>query len=194
MGTWQFPGWHLLGSFESDVGSWLLVNDGEALLLEIPEGLTVKKIQKTLRATQTKLRYVIASHDHWDHIDHSVWKSLTKTFPDAKFIHPAIVHKDLYLSLGNESLWLIKAPKHSLVDVVTVFRGVAMTGDIELATIDSITDEVPYYVRKRSMDWLQGFQDRHNYKIHTIVSAHLDDIRIGVNWQELFTCEEYHVC
>ena len=39
----DFEGWHLIGAFPDnepdDVGSWLLVNNGQALLLEVPEGL-----------------------------------------------------------------------------------------------------------------------------------------------------------
>ena len=47
------------------------------------------------------------------------------------------------LHLGGEPLWLVKAPKHSRTDVVTVFRGVAMTGDIELGMLRSVNREVP---------------------------------------------------
>ncbi len=49
----DFEGWHLLGAFPNgepdDVGSWLLVHNGEALLLEIPEGLTVRDVACALR-------------------------------------------------------------------------------------------------------------------------------------------------
>jgi hypothetical protein len=34
----HWEGWHLIGRYESDVGSWLLHHKGEALLLEVPEG------------------------------------------------------------------------------------------------------------------------------------------------------------
>src|SRR5262249_14281276 len=45
----HFEGWHLIGAFPDgvpdDVGSWLLVHGGEAMLLEVPPGLTVRAVR-----------------------------------------------------------------------------------------------------------------------------------------------------
>jgi hypothetical protein len=64
----RFEGWHLIGAFPDhepgDVGSWLLMDDGEAMLLKVPEGLTVADVRQALAETGTTLRYVAASHDH----------------------------------------------------------------------------------------------------------------------------------
>jgi glyoxylase-like metal-dependent hydrolase (beta-lactamase superfamily II) len=182
----HFEGWHLIGAFEDNVGSWLLMDDGEALLLEVPEGLTVGDVRKALADTKTKLRYVTASHDHWDHLDRNVWGELAGAFPRAKIVHPASVRGDRQLQIGSEVVWLVAAPKHSLADVVTVFRGVAMTGDIEIGMLESVTDEVPLATRRKSMRRLQEFQDRTGYHVHTTVSAHLNSLRVSVNWPELF--------
>jgi hypothetical protein len=126
----HFEGWHLIGAYPDhepgDVGSWLLLDDGEAMLLEVPEGLTVKDVWQALADTGTKLRYVTASHDHWDHLDRDVWGDLAGAFPKAQFIHPASVQGDRRLQIGREVVWLVAAPKHSLADVVTVWRGVAL--------------------------------------------------------------------
>jgi hydroxyacylglutathione hydrolase len=89
--------------------------------------------------------------------------------------------------LAGEPLWLIKAPKHSPDDVVTVFRGIAMTGDIELGTLKSVNDEVPRKTRAASMDYLREFQDRAGYHVHTTVSAHLNSFRQNVEWKWLFS-------
>ena len=70
--------------------------------------------------------------------------------------------------------------------MVTVFRGVAMTGDIELGMLASVNDEVPEGTRKRSMRRLREFQDRTSYHVHSIVSAHLNDVRVSVGWPDLF--------
>jgi hypothetical protein len=44
----NLPGWRLLGAFpdneQDDVGNWLLQASLEALLLEIPPGLTVEDV------------------------------------------------------------------------------------------------------------------------------------------------------
>jgi hypothetical protein len=183
----HWEGWHLIGQYESDVGSWLLHNDGEALLLEVPEGLTVQDVKDAVKLLDVKLRYITASHDHYDHLERNVWGDLAIAFPKTKFIHPASVRGDRQLRIGSEVVWLMAAPKHSLADVVTVFRGVAMTGDIELGTLESeASGEVPLATRRKNMDRLRSFQERTGYHVHTIFSAHLDDVRVGVNWPDLF--------
>jgi hypothetical protein len=186
----RWDGWHLAGVFDSDVGSWLLHHGGEALLLEVPEGLTVGYVQAALAGTGATLRFVTASHCHEDHLDRGVWEELRRAFPGAEFIDPAFLsgHDDYQRRLGGESVWLVRAPKHSGADLVTVFRGVAMTGDVELGTLASVNDEVPARVRKRSMHWLSCFPARHGYRVHSVVSAHLDDVRTGINWPALFEC------
>ncbi len=186
----HFEGWHLIGAFPDhepgDVGSWLLVHNGEVMLLEVPEGLTVDDVKAALGEVEATLRFVAASHDHYDHLDPEVWDAMIAAFPGVKFIHPASVRGDRLLHVGGEPVWLVKAPKHSLTDVVTVFRGVAMTGDIELGMLASVNDEVPEATRRRSMKRLQGFQDRTGYHVHSTVSAHLNDVRLSVHWPDLF--------
>jgi hypothetical protein len=61
-----------------------------------------------------------------------------------------------------------------------------MTGDIELGMLESVNDEVPTATRRRSMRRLREFQDRAGYHVHSIVSAHLNDVRVSVRWPELF--------
>ena len=188
----NLPGWLLLGAFPDhepdDVGSWLLHSDGEALLLETPPGLTVDDVAAGLAALGVGLRHVTASHLHEDHLDIDCWNNLQVAFHGTHFMRPTEtkVGTDILLNLGGEPLWLVKAPKHSPSDTITIFRGVAMTGDIELGTLDSVNDEVSRATRATSMEYLRGFQDRTGYHVHTVVSAHLNDFRQGVNWRGLF--------
>lgn len=187
----NFPGWRLIGAFPDgvpdDVGSWLLVNGTVGLLLEVPPGLSVAAVKRDLAAAGVELRFVTASHDHEDHLDVEAWEALHAAFPRTTFLHPSTIKGDHRLDLDGEPVWLVKAPKHSLTDVVTVFRGVAMTGDIELGIIESVNDEVTKQIKKKSMARLQSFQERADYHVHTIVSAHLNDLRVGVNWPDLFS-------
>ncbi len=186
----DFPGWQLLGAFPDnepdDVGSWLLSNGDDAALLELPPGLTVYHVKGALG--NRRLRYVLASHAHEDHYDVDTWRAMVVAFPDACFVASPkqIVERALYLA--GEPLWVLSAPKHSESDLVVVFKGTAMTGDIELGMLGSVNDEVALAVKKKSMAWLAGFEKRHNYHIHTIVSAHLNDVRTGVDWPNLFCC------
>ncbi len=189
----NFEGWRLLGAFPDgepdDVGSWLLVHGDEALLLEIPPGLTVKIVRAALRDVGVSLRYVTASHSHEDHFDEDAWNALAKAFPAAEFIHPKEVSGDRLLHVGGEPLWLIKAPKHSHDDVTTVFRGVAMTGDIELGMLASVNKEVSPAAKRRGMARLRDFESRSGYHVHSIVSAHLNDVRTAIHWPALFEYE-----
>jgi hypothetical protein len=77
-------------------------------------------------------------------------------------------------------------PDHEPGDVVTVFRGVAMTGDIGPGMLESVTDGVPLATRRRSMRRLRGFEERTGYHVHSVVSAHLNDVRVSVRWPDLF--------
>lgn len=195
-GTDPFPGWHLIGRYESDVGSWLLHHGGEAMLLEVPEGLTVADVADALgrveanRTGSAVLRYVTASHDHPDHFDEGVWRELTAAYPRAAFFRPLSRRPHTEFRLGGEPVHLLSVQKHSHTDLVTVFRGVAMTGDIELGTLDSVNDEVIRPLRLWSMNWLRRFQGWSGHRVHTVVSAHLDDLRTDVDWESLFTIDK----
>src|SRR5262249_50982512 len=102
----HFEGWHLIGAFPENepdgVGSWLLAHDGEALLLEVPGGLAVRDVAEALGRLGATLRYVTASHDHYDHLDPEAWDALVKAFPGAQFLHPARVRGDRLLRVGGE--------------------------------------------------------------------------------------------
>ncbi len=186
----HFDGWHLLGAFPEggpdDVGSWLLHSGGEAMLLEVPPGVTVRVVATALGRLGLSLKYATASHDHEDHFDAECWHALGAAYPEAEFVHPDLVSGDRLLHLGAEPVWLVKGPKHSLTDVVTAFRGLAMTGDIELGTLDSVNREVPKRVKRKSMAWLAAFPERTGFGVHSVVSAHLNDVRAGVDWPALF--------
>jgi hypothetical protein len=158
------------------------------MLLETPPGLTVDDVACGLAALGVGLRYVTASHLHEDHLDIDCWNKLQEAYHGTHFMRPteAKVGSDILIDLGGEPLWLVKAPKHSPSDTITIFRGVAMTGDIELGTLESVNDEVSRATRATSMEYFRGFEDRTGYHIHTIVSAHLNDYRQGVKWSLLF--------
>lgn len=174
----NFEGWRFLGRFPKDdpdgVGSWLLHHGKEAALLETPPGLTPSKVVKALSDIDCRLGPVLTSHDHEDHYN-GRWR-----------LNPVHRWQDKMIAVGGEPIWVIGAPKHSMTDVVVVFRGVAMTGDIELGTLDSVNDEVPLDVKRRSMRFLADFEGRRGYKVHTVISAHCNDLRTNVCWKELF--------
>lgn len=191
----KWPGWHLLGSFSTDgvgdpdgVGSWILHHNGEGMLLEIPPGLTVEIVEKGLRELGVTLEFVTASHTHEDHLDADVWENLWRAYPKATFINPSMYRNETLINLGGETVYYLPVMKHSRSDVVFIFRGVAMAGDIELGQLKSVNREVPAVAtRWASMQYLKDYPRKIGYNVHSIVSAHLNDVRENVDWPSLFT-------
>lgn len=183
-------GWSLIGRYRWGVGSWILHHGSQAALLEAPPGLRVEHVRVALGSLQ--LKYILASHEHMDHFDPRLWRALGRAFPGAIRIKPSGIPSftDSVYHLDGEPLYLSKASKHSMHDVITVFRGIAMTGDVELGTLDSVNDEVLETLRRRSMQWWRRFQGRRNYRVHTVVSAHLNDFRTEVDWEALFNVDD----
>lgn len=139
-----------------------------------------------LAAIGAELKYVFTSHAHEDHQDRSACSAIKAEFPVALASCLRVTHFDYRGYLGDEPFWLIGSPKHSWSDIVIVFRGVAMTGDIELGQLASVNREVPADVKRASMEWLRGFQGRTGYHVHTAASAHFKGYR-RIDWTSLFT-------
>ena len=186
LSAFSFPGWRLVGQYDSDVACWLLHHGGEALLLELPEGLDVVDVGRALSALGCRLRYITASHIHPDHLGYAELQSVRRAFPSAIWLSPGCTSRSR-IFLAGEPLYIISAPKHSLDDQVVIFRGVAMTGDIELGTLKSVNREVPRAIKEESMLRLRNFCREYGYGVHTVVSAHLNDLRRNVDWESLFT-------
>ena len=122
----HFEGWHLIGAFPDhepdDVGSWLLVHAGEALLLEVPPGLTVGDVRRpSPRGPALALRDGVA-RPRGPPRPRRVGRP-GRSFPGRGVPPPVGRPGDRLLHVGGEPVWLVKAPKHSATDVVTVFRG-----------------------------------------------------------------------
>jgi glyoxylase-like metal-dependent hydrolase (beta-lactamase superfamily II) len=189
---WQFPGWWKIGEFESGVGSWLLVNNGEAMLLEVPEGLKVEHIERALEQIGLPmLRAIGTSHSHEDHLDENTWRLIKhRWWPIPYVVDPRDYQGPLIFDLGGEKLFVRYAPKHSYDDIIVIFRGVCFTGDIELGTLDSVNREVNLPTKRKTMRNLATFEEDANYKVHTTHSAHCNDTRTNVDWKSLFMVKE----
>lgn len=187
--TEVMPGWYLVGRYpEGDpdgVGSWLLAHNGESALIELPPTLCTDDVKTVLGITDSELKYVTASHEHGDHLDWSVWRSVALNLRPKNTIRPHRCGFRL-LSLGGERFFILESPKHSATDCVIIFRGVAMMGDIELGTIETVNNEVPMMQRWKSFRFLRDFERDYGYRVHTVVSAHLNDFRTNVDWESLF--------
>jgi glyoxylase-like metal-dependent hydrolase (beta-lactamase superfamily II) len=184
------PGWILLGQYPfgdpDGVGSWLIHHGKEAALLELPpDKQLIHDAVKAIADLGVTVKFIFVSHDHEDHFDPVILRSLQRkpAFRAATWIPSKSGHRGItQLDLAGEPLWLVHAPKHSLTDTVTVFRGVAMTGDFELGIIGSVNREVGKKMKRESLAFLAAFERNHGYHIHTLMSAHLNDFRQNFNW------------
>ncbi len=189
MNSFSPPGWHLLplDYQPDDVGSWLLHHEGESLLLELPWGLTKEHVSQAVEEMNSRLRFYTASHTHPDHLWEESFNMVKRTFRRAIFIplEPFKCHVHC-VTLGGEPVYFVDGPKHSDCDRMTIFRGVAMTGDVELGTLDTCNGEIDMEWRKQSMALFAAFEKTFDYKVHTIFSAHMNDCRYGVEFSQLF--------
>ncbi|NJL19364.1 MAG: hypothetical protein HC901_03620 [Bdellovibrionaceae bacterium] len=119
-----FEGFLLMGVFapgEHDVASLLLYHNGEACLLEVPpDPVLVYQVRDTLEAHGLELKYIAATHRHFDHWDERLVELLMEEHPGASVLSN---HEDVFTHLGGELLVSLHCPKHSLSDQVVLFRG-----------------------------------------------------------------------
>jgi hydroxyacylglutathione hydrolase len=177
-----FEGFILMGVFapgECDVASLLLYHDGEACLLEVPpDPALIYRVRDTLGAFGLELKYIAATHRHFDHWDERLVELLLEEHPGANILPNG---EDVFTHLGGELLVSLHCPKHSWSDQVVIFRGVAATGDIELGMWRSVNDEVDGGTREESLRRLAAWPRESGYQIHTLFSAHWNDIRRDIH-------------
>jgi hypothetical protein len=204
-----FDGIYLLGQFNSlRTGCWLLVHGSEAAVLEMPpfnpdEPSPALAAGKAARALDVTVTYLLCTHAHGDHFSPGTFLQMLNLFPHA-VAHlqsgfrrhlPATRSTRLFdeqqtLSLGNEPLFLVHAPKHSRTDTMVLFRGAICTGDWEQRTIRSVHDgkgafSVSLDSKRQSISRMIDFPRKHSYHIHSVFSVHANDRQEGVDFTAL---------
>lgn len=200
-------------------GCFVLVNGGRAAIVETPPWNRarnpVNAVRRFVRARRNRhaVERLLLSHSHLDHA--GALAPFVEAFPEATLtlherqvadagfhwiIRPTLpraaraeVHAAplVELSLAGEPLFLIHAPKHSWHDVMVVFRGAMITGDWWLGPGDPNPSRIPEEVCCASVERLLEFS-RH-YRIHTIISAHANDIRRDLHFGGLMASTlRYH--
>lgn len=204
-----FEGVYLLGRVAwVETGCWLLVNGGEAAVLELPPSVgggpdPVRLAVKGAADLGVEVRYLLCTHSHLDHFSRPTLRRMRAAFPAAEpvlqtgfagvvgdAVGVRFFNTDVTLDLAGEPLHLIHAPKHSTTDTMVVFRGAACTGDWELGTVRTVHDwnpiwRVPVETRVRSCERLMAFPAWANYDIHRVYSVHGTDRRENVDFPAL---------
>ena len=166
---------------EDPNASFILHHQGQCVIVESPPDKEwVSKTRQALEELgQPTVLFISETHEHWDHRNKRRTE-FTWTVP-----LPTVCGDHLF-GIGGEPLWIVTCPKHSLTDRVFIFRGTALTGDWELGQLESPNEEVPVETKLQSLEFLAGFEERHSYKIHTLISSHLNDLRFEIpNWRDI---------
>ncbi len=201
----------MLGNYAPDSGCWLLVQNGEAAILELPgkNNCAVSPADAAANACgslRCKITRLLCSHCHPDHINPATTADFLARFPESimtlqsGFRHavdalPVDARRVNYfesadlIHIGGEPIFLVHAPKHSSTDTFVIFKGAAFTGDWELGTIRSVHDgkpgSVPRDTRLESIARIERFQENHDYAIHMIFSVHANDRRYGIDFKRI---------
>lgn len=203
MEQWS-EGIYLLGRYNPlNTGCWLLRHGNSGAILELPpysqgEISPAATAQQIARDLNIQISYLFCTHNHNDHFDLTTAREFVRTFPratlclqagfqsDISGLLPADYFDDiLHLTLDDEIVFLVYAPKHSWTDTMVIFRGVICTGDWELNTLRSIHANVPDERKLKSIALLRDFPHQYNYTIHTVFSVHANDRRSGVDFSGL---------
>ncbi len=186
----------IYGPFEC--ACWLLEHDGEALVLEMPlpwedEEAPWETVARFAAERGLNITAATVTHAHIDHAYGLPYFRLL--LPEARFVAlraTALTYGEglfdlvfeegpLELSVGGEPLILLDAPKHSWEDVLVFFRGWMCSGDWSLGPYPDCNSIVPTAVKIETMEKVLEFVRRRPYHVHTISSAHGNELRRNVD-------------
>lgn len=113
----------------------------------------------------------------------SPWAEIKEQWGKEWYNNFEIIFKpDIYeLYLDTEPLYLIYAPKHSLGDVHCVFKGVLFSGDWWIYEGDPCEDLAASSKAEYSINRLLDFIRKRDYIIHSIFSAHADNLFFNID-------------
>jgi glyoxylase-like metal-dependent hydrolase (beta-lactamase superfamily II) len=87
----------------------------------------------------------------------------------------------LQLSIAGEPCFLIYGPKHSLGDVHCIFKGILFPGDWWLYEGDPCQDLAAGSKAEESIKRLEDFMKEYDYRIHSVFSAHGDNLLYNID-------------
>lgn len=204
------PGITLLkryGPFKN--GCWILSNQGQAAVVEMPPYLRTERppfvrAESFTRRRKLRLKYAMLTHCHYDHC--ASLMHFRRAFPRTTFVgHQAVAHDSAmrrwfgepdYLDevfegelwtgdLGGEPIHLLFAPKHSYTDHLVLFRGAVIAGDWVLGDLRDCNAIVATEHKLLSVERVRDLLRRLNYRVHMAFSGHGDHLFYQVDFERL---------
>lgn len=194
---------------------WIFFHRGEAALIEMPpyrpgkDSAPWRSAKRELKKRALRLKYGLFSHAHMDHC--RTLPEFREAFPQADFVahqsqlfsplvrrlvastgmSQAEFFQEVYdgdikmLDLAGEPLILLHCPKHSDSDQFVIFRGTAMTGDWFLGDLKDCNALVHPEEKIRSVDRVQRWLERLDYRVTRAFSGHGDCLYKNVDFSLL---------
>ncbi len=211
------PGIVLLLSEKQICGTWLLINGKSCVVVEMPPGISklenpepAKLVYNYLKTYEIQPISITITHHHWDHVDGIAaysqkleefmpfdWichESAIKLEPKLQKYFNIIFTEPIHeITLENEPLFLLHAPKHSKSDVLIIFRGAMITGDWWLEEGDPNPSNIPPETSIASIERVLEFLKLRSYWVHSLFSVHGNDFRYDQNVENVLkTTRDYH--
>ena len=201
------PGIVLLMADDQVCNTWLLVHEKSCFIVDMPpkadDGTTVPAdlvIQYIEDNALTPVGLTV-THHHFEHIDGvaGFWDNLSENETCKWICHESLLQQEPRLKLffdtvfsepvfesniGEEPLFLVHAPKHSLSDVLVIFRGTMITGDWWLGTGDPNLNHVRPEVAIASIDLVLETLKTRNYWVHRLFPAQKEADNLDLRYDQ----------
>jgi hydroxyacylglutathione hydrolase len=185
------PGIVLVMAEDQICNTWLLVHDKSCFIVDTPpkadDGTTVPAdlVIQYIEDNDLTPVGVTITHHHFEHIDGiaGFWDNLSGSDTCKWICHESLLQHEPRLkpffdtvfqqpvfesNVSGEPLFLIHAPKHSLSDVLVIFRGTMITGDWWLGEGDPNLNHVDSDLAIASIDLVLETLKTRNYWVHRL--------------------------
>lgn len=128
--------------------------------------------------------------------DNEVWKRIKKGRGSQWYISffTEMLSEDLTkLPLGEDFIYMIYGPKHSLGDIHHFFKGVWFSGDWWIGRGEPCVDRASFSKGADSVSLIEKFVKDEKYKVHSIFPAHANNILRDIDLNSILEeTKKYH--
>ncbi|HME56152.1 MAG TPA: hypothetical protein VKM55_28375 [Candidatus Lokiarchaeia archaeon] len=191
------PGIVLVMADDQVCNTWILVHEKSCFIVDMPpkadDGTTVpaELVIQYIEDEDLSPVGLTVTHHHFEHVDGiaNFWDNLAESetcrwichdsllqqVPRLKLFFDTVFHEPVFESnLSGEPLFLVHAPKHSLSDVLVIFRGTMITGDWWLGIGDPNLNHVRPEIAIESINRVFEVLRMKNYWVHRLFPSQKD--------------------
>ena len=201
------PGIVLLMADDQVCNSWVLVHGKSCFIVDTPpkadDGTSVPAdlVYQYIEDNDLTPVGLTITHHHFEHVDGvaGFWDNLSESDsckwichesliqhePRLKLFFDTVFHEPVFESnIEGEPMFLVHAPKHSLSDVLVIFRGTMITGDWWLGSGDPNLNHVRPDIAIESIDRVLDVLRSRNYWVHRLFPSQKDADRLDLRYDQ----------